>query len=65
MLAQARAIENQAVVVAANAVGVSGGVTMGGRSMVIAADGTVLVEADGTHEQILSADIDPDHLAAW
>ncbi len=65
VLAQARAIENQAVVVAANAVGVSGGVTMGGRSMVIAADGTVLVEADGTHEQILSADIDPDHLAAW
>ena len=33
--------------------------------MVIAADGTVVVEADGTDEQILSADIDPDHLAAW
>lgn len=65
VLARARAIEDQAVVVAANAVGVSGGVTMGGRSVIVAADGTVLAEADGSTEMILSADVDPTHTAGW
>ncbi len=65
VLAQARAIENQAVVVAANAVGTSGGVGMGGRSLIVAADGTVTAEGDDSSEQILVAELDPEHSAAW
>lgn len=55
VLLQARAIEDQAVVVGANAVGVSAGVPMGGRSAVVAADGVVVAEADGESEQFLTA----------
>lgn len=57
VLTRARAIENQAFVVAVNAVGPSGDVVLGGRSVVIDPWGAVIAEA-GTEEQVLVADID-------
>jgi predicted amidohydrolase len=56
-LLQARAIENQAIVIGANSVGVSAGVELGGRSTVIAADGEILAQA-GDVECVLDVDID-------
>jgi len=64
VLARARAIENQYVVVAANAAGVQGSTAMGGHSAVIDARGTVLAEADGT-PQVLSVDVDLADVRAW
>jgi predicted amidohydrolase len=57
LLAQARAVENQAYVVAVNACGDQGAVTLGGRSIVVDPWGTVLAEA-GQDEQVLRVDID-------
>ena len=64
VLAQARAIENQTPLVAVNTAGTHGGVPMGGRSIVVDAQGVVLAEA-GENEQILRADIDASATAAW
>jgi predicted amidohydrolase len=64
VLAQARAIENQTPLVAVNTVGTHGGVAMGGRSIVVSADGTVLVEADHS-ERIVQADLDPGATTQW
>jgi len=47
ILLQARAIENQAFVVAANCCGHWDGMEMGGHSLVIAPDGEILAEASG------------------
>jgi D-glycero-beta-D-manno-heptose 1-phosphate adenylyltransferase len=50
ILLQARAIENQAFVVAANACGSWDGLQMGGHSLVIAPDGEILAEAGEVQE---------------
>jgi predicted amidohydrolase len=64
VLAQARAIENQTPLVAANTAGAHGGVQMGGRSIVIDATGAVLAEA-GDEEQVLRAEIDTTVTSDW
>jgi predicted amidohydrolase len=58
LLAQARAVEDQAYVVACNGTGEQSGLRLGGRSAVIDPWGTVLAEA-GDGEEILAVDIDP------
>jgi predicted amidohydrolase len=64
VLAQARAIENQAWMVACNTAGTHHGVQMGGRSIVVDPRGTVVAEA-GIEEEILYVDIDPDVVTQW
>jgi predicted amidohydrolase len=64
LLARARAVENQFVVVAANTSGVQVGKAMGGMSVVVDARGDVLGEA-GPDEQTLSVDVELDDVAAW
>jgi predicted amidohydrolase len=59
LLAQARAVENQAYVVACNTAGTHAGVPMGGGSLVVDPWGTVLAEA-GTDEEVLTVDLDLD-----
>ena len=63
-LARARAIENQAWVVACNSAGTHAGTEMGGRSVVVDPRGTVLAEA-GVGEEIVRADVDPALAAQW
>jgi rfaE bifunctional protein nucleotidyltransferase chain/domain len=53
ILLQARAIENQTFVVAANACGEWDGLKMGGHSLVIAPDGEILAEAGEGQESIV------------
>lgn len=57
LLAQARAVENQAYVVACNTAGSHAGVPMGGGSLVVDPWGEVLAEA-GTDEEVLVVDLD-------
>lgn len=57
LLAQARAVENQVLVIACNTAGAHAGVTMGGHSMVVDAGGQVLAEA-GNDEQVLKVKVD-------
>ena len=57
-LLMARAIENQAYVVACNRCGITGDIEFGGSSMVIGPDGRVLVEA-GITETAAEEKIDP------
>ncbi|HEU4912074.1 MAG TPA: carbon-nitrogen family hydrolase [Actinomycetes bacterium] len=57
LLAQARAVENQAYVVACNTAGTHAGVPMGGGSLVVDPWGEVLAEA-GEDEEILVVDLD-------
>jgi predicted amidohydrolase len=57
LLAQARAVENQAYVVACNTGGEHSGVAMGGGSIVVDPWGAVLAEA-GTGEEVLVVDLD-------
>lgn len=64
LLARARAIENQAFVVAANTAGTHAATTMGGQSAIINPQGAVLAQA-GSDEEILSVQIDPAEVAAW
>lgn len=64
VLAQARAIENQAWMVACNSAGTHAGVLMGGRSIVVDPRGTVVAEA-GSAEEILYADVDPEVARTW
>ncbi len=64
VLARARAIENQAYVLACNESGTHGGVPIAGRSMVIDPQGEVVAEA-GAHEEVLSVEIDPARVSAW
>ena len=58
VLAQARAIEDQAWLVACNGVGSHAGITLGGHSIVVDPQGTIIAEA-GDEETILFADIEP------
>ncbi len=64
VLLRARAIEDQAWVVACNGVGTQAGVTLGGRSAVVDPLGTVVAEAD-TGEEVLVATIDPALPERW
>ena len=57
LLAHARAIENQCVVVACNTAGTHAGVEMGGHSQVVLPTGDVLAMA-GSDEEVLSVDVD-------
>jgi predicted amidohydrolase len=57
LLAHARAIENQCVVVACNTAGAHAGVQMGGHSQVVLPTGDVVAMA-GTDEQVLSIEVD-------
>ena len=57
LLAHARAIENQCVVVACNTAGTHAGVEMGGHSQVVLPTGDVAVMA-GNDEQVLTVDVD-------
>jgi predicted amidohydrolase len=64
VLLRARAIEDQAWVVACNTAGTHNGVPMGGRSAVIDPLGVVVAEA-GEGEQVLRAVVDPDAATSW
>ena len=64
VLCRARAIEDQAFVLACNTSGTHAGVPMGGLSMVIDPQGEVLAEA-GAGEEVLSVEVDPLRVAAW
>jgi predicted amidohydrolase len=64
VLARARAIENQYVVIAANAAGMQGPTAMGGRSAVIDARGSVLAEG-GDSAEVLSVEIDLADVRDW
>ena len=65
VLATARAIENQGVVVACNAVGTAGGVTTGGTSLVLSATGDELARGSADREEILIVDVDPTVVTRW
>ena len=64
VLTRARAIEDQAWVVACNSAGTHAGVEMGGHSVVVDPRGTVVAQA-GTAEEILYAEIDPAAPREW
>ncbi|HYN75562.1 MAG TPA: carbon-nitrogen family hydrolase [Candidatus Limnocylindria bacterium] len=64
LLARARAVEDQVVVVAANTAGQQAGKQMGGRSVVVDAQGTVLAEAGDAAER-MSVDVELDDVRAW
>ncbi|MEU6573241.1 carbon-nitrogen family hydrolase [Streptomyces sp. NPDC046805] len=63
LLAQARAVENQAFVLACGTAGTHAGVPQAGHSIVVDPWGEVLAEA-GPAEQILTVDFDPSKVAA-
>jgi len=62
-LIQARAIENQMFVVAANRCGTTGDTTFGGHSMIVAPDGSILLEA-GEDEEFRGQMLDPEMVSA-
>ena len=64
VLVQARAIEDQAWVIACNQVGTQKGVTLGGHSAVVDPIGGVVSRA-GAEETTLHATIDPGAVATW
>jgi predicted amidohydrolase len=63
LLAQARAVENQAYVLACGTGGTHAGVPQAGHSIVVDPWGEVLAEA-GPGEEVLTVDIDPAKVAA-
>jgi predicted amidohydrolase len=64
VLARARAIENQAWVIACNEVGTHAGTELGGHSIVIDPLGAVVAEG-GSAEEIVRAEVDPAAVDAW
>ncbi|CAM5259461.1 Hydrolase OS=Streptomyces glaucescens OX=1907 GN=SGLAU_17615 PE=3 SV=1 [Streptomyces glaucescens] len=62
LLAQARAVENQAFVLACGTAGTHAGVPQAGHSIVVDPWGEVLAEA-GPGEQVLTVDLDPGRVA--
>jgi predicted amidohydrolase len=67
LLARARAVEEQAFVLACNTAGTHGGVPQAGRSVVVDPWGAVLAEANGgesgSAEEVLTVDLDPSVVA--
>ncbi|MCF3129152.1 carbon-nitrogen family hydrolase [Streptomyces olivochromogenes] len=63
LLAQARAVENQAFVLACGTAGTHAGVPQAGHSIVVDPWGEVLAEA-GPDEEVLTVDFDPSRVAA-
>jgi predicted amidohydrolase len=63
VLLQARAIENQMFVVAANRSGTTDATVFGGHSMIIAPDGAILAEA-GREEEFRGVLLDPEAIGA-
>ncbi|TLQ44781.1 carbon-nitrogen family hydrolase [Streptomyces marianii] len=63
LLARARAVENQAYVLACGTAGTHAGVEQAGHSIVVDPWGEVLAEAGGG-EEVLTADLDPERPAA-
>lgn len=63
-LAVARAIENQAWLLACNTAGTHNGVAMGGRSVIVDPEGRVVAEA-GDGPEVLRAEIDPAAATRW
>ncbi|MEV0785178.1 carbon-nitrogen family hydrolase [Streptomyces sp. NPDC050423] len=63
LLAQARAVENQAYVLAVGCAGTHAGVPQAGHSIVVDPWGEVLAEA-GADEEVLSVEFDPSRVAA-
>jgi predicted amidohydrolase len=63
ILVQARAIENQMFVVAANRCGTTGDTTFGGHSMIVAPNGSILLEA-GENEECKGTILDLDMISA-
>jgi predicted amidohydrolase len=64
LLAHARAIENQCVVIAVNTAGTHAGHEMGGHSQVVMPTGDALVVA-GLGEEIVSVDVDLSEVDRW
>lgn len=64
MLTRARAIENQAYLLAVNRVGTDGPCQFGGLSRVVAPDGTLVAAAPSDAEKLLVASIDTQHIDA-
>jgi predicted amidohydrolase len=64
VLTRARAIEDQAWVLACNEVGDQPGIRLGGRSVVVDPKGTVIALA-GEGEEFLVVEVDPDLPARW
>jgi omega-amidase len=62
VLLQARAIENQAYMIAVNSVGQSGKDMYGGHSVIIAPDGEVILQAPTDQEGLFTAEIDPGNV---
>lgn len=62
VLVRSRAIENQVFVIACNSCGNTGGHELGGNSMVVGPDGTVLLEIGGG-EGVLAIDLDEQVLS--
>ncbi|MFE9422496.1 carbon-nitrogen family hydrolase [Kitasatospora sp. NPDC006697] len=62
LLARARAVEEQAYVLACNTAGTHGGVEQAGRSVVVDPWGAVLAEA-GAGEEVLTVEFDPAEVA--
>ena len=64
ILLQARAIENQAWVIACNSTGISGEVELAGHSMVIDPQGQIVAQA-GANETVLYADVSMEEVDKW
>ena len=64
VLTRARAIEDQAWIVACNGVGSHADITLGGHSIVIDPQGNVVAEA-GDGETVLFADVEPGRAREW
>ena len=64
LLAHARAVEDQCVVIACNTAGTHAGTEMGGHSQVVSATGEALAMA-GTAEQVLSVEVDMSAVTTW
>lgn len=64
VLVQARAIEDQLLMIAGNEVGEQGSITLGGRSLVVDARGDVVAKA-GSGEEILRATVEPGSSEVW
>ncbi len=64
VLTQARAIENQAWLIACNEVGEQPGISLGGHSTVVSPTGEVVVRA-GDLADVVFVEIDPDEAPRW